>query len=166
MYVPRGRRSQTTPPIAATPNSESVTKVEVLNKENAIVIASPNSTVSPDNQCSETAEVSLKELVIDKKVANNHNKPTTEQHSHSQTVQADHEEKPPPQSISFSIAAMTDTNTKNECSKIESSLNSSDKDYNEEKELQRASKVRDFILDFIQRRNSQFNLKKITFDFF
>lgn len=145
MYVPRGRRSQTTPPIAATLNSETVTKVQVLDKENAIVIASPNSTASPNNQCSETAEVRLKEPVIDKKVANNHNKPTTEQHFHSPTAQADHAEKPPPQSISFPIAAMTDTNAKNECSKIESSLNSSDKDYNEEKELQRASKVRDSI---------------------
>lgn len=142
VYVPRGRRSQTTPPTAAAPNSGNVSKDQTLDKESATVIALTNSTTSPDHS-SETTEKNSQETVI----ANKHKDTTTcEQQFHQQTSLACHEEKSLPQNPSpiantSPIATMTDTIAKNECSKIESSLNSSDKDYNEERELQRASKV-------------------------
>lgn len=135
--MPRGRRSQTTPPTAAAPNSGNVSKDQTLDKESGTVIALTNSTTSPDHS-SETAE---KNSQIAKEKENKHKDTTTcEQQFHQQTSLACHEEKSPPQNPS-PIATMTDTIAKNECSKIESSLNSSDKDYNEERELQRASKV-------------------------
>lgn len=141
--MPRGRRSQTTPPTAAAPNSGNVSKDQTLDKESGTVIALTNSTTSPDHS-SETAE---KNSQIAKEKENKHKDTTTcEQQFHQQTSLACHEEKSPPQNPSpiantSPIATMTDTIAKNECSKIESSLNSSDKDYNEERELQRASKV-------------------------
>lgn len=137
VYVPRGRRSQTTPPTAAVPSSENSSKVQVLDKESADVIATSNSTIS-SNQCSEITELNTQESVIVKKVTNNQHDTTSEQHIQSKATG-----KEEPQSI-VPIATetmTTDTNTKIECSKIENALNSSDKDYNEEKELQRASKV-------------------------
>lgn len=137
MYVPRGRRSQTTPPAPNVPNSECATKVQVLDKESAVVIACPDSKTLPV-QHSESTEEKPQKPVINKNTAKGQSQTTSEQLS--QTSQKCQEEKPPPQKI-VPIATMTDTNAKSECCKIESSLNTSDKDYNEEKELQRASKV-------------------------
>lgn len=64
---------------------------------------------------------------------------TAEPNLKSQSPTTAQEEKPL-QNIN-TISNMADTNTKCEGNTIEGALNNSDKDYNEEKEFQRASKV-------------------------
>lgn len=63
----------------------------------------------------------------------------SKQHLISQTI-AIQEESPPVQTIN-SMENMANVNDKSGGSQIEVALNSNDKDYNEEKEFQRASKV-------------------------
>lgn len=139
VYVPRGRRSQTTPPTAPASNCESVSKSP--NSESVNVIAPPN--LAPTRQTTVTTE-SAQPVIITKETSN-HTDIVSEPKSNIQPspIVVVDEEKPllSLENIN-SVANMTDTNVKGEGSKIETVLsNNGDKDYNEEKEFQRASKV-------------------------
>lgn len=147
VYVPRGRRSQTTPPTTAVQNSASTTKDQILNKESVNVISVQNSA-NESSQSSEIAEINSPKPVIEveevKKATPviDSKQETSKQHTKEETLNK--EEHPPPLSsppATDSITEMAETNVKSEAAKIETTLNSSDKDYNEEKEFQRASKV-------------------------
>lgn len=88
------------------------------------------------------AEVAkVQEPVIETKQDSSKHQSNSHSVSTSQEVKQSPPPPPPPQATD-SIANMAETNVKNEGDKIETPLNSSDKDYNEEKEFQRASKVR------------------------
>lgn len=154
VYVPRGRRSQTTPRTStSTPHSGSVPKAPVLHKESANIIAESNSIIS-SSQSGETIEtnpqipeVNSKEAIVEEPSIDCKGNVTQQQlNCHSQSSpKVD------------SIEAMADADHINaNGSKIETTLNSCDKDYNEEKEFQRASKV--FI-----RKNLNFSNRFIHF---
>lgn len=144
--MPRGRRSQTTPPTASI--AASVSKTQVLDKEHANVILATNSSTNESNQSSKTIETNPQDPV---KHANEATvpeppiettqdslKPQLDNHT-AFALPIDNPTASPP--AIDSIANMADSNTKCDGGKIETPLNSSDKDYNEEKEFQRASKV-------------------------
>lgn len=150
MYVPRGRRSQTTPPTApaTNSNSEPVSKTQVLEKESVNVISLPNSTIEI-SQNSDFAETNFQEAVIEAKIepvpepVDGIKQESPKQPINSQSVVASSWLESPPLSppATETIAIMTDTELHNEGGKIETALNSTNKDYNEEKEFQKASKV-------------------------
>lgn len=148
VYVPRGRRSQTTPRTStSTTHSDSVPSTKtspVFNKESANAIADSNSIIS----LSQSGEIV------------GHNPPITEENSKIAIVgepTTDCKEGTVPQqqlnchSQNGSRASpikvdsnetMADADHINaNGSKIDTTLSSCDKDYNEEKEFQRASKV-------------------------
>lgn len=79
-------------------------------------------------------------LVIDTKEEVIVREETVEPKQKSQPPLEIQEEKTLPQNID-TISNMADTNTRCEGNKIEAALPTSDKDYNEEKEFQKASKV-------------------------
>lgn len=149
MYVPRGRRSQTAPRSAPTSNSGSVPKAQVFDKESANVILDTNSTTTPEqNGCDLTDRAepinTLKESnILEPKLniaSSNSSKPQ------QQINQTEKSPLPSTQSVSSptfdcSSETMDNANNKNASGKIETALKSNDKDYNEEKEFQRASKV-------------------------
>lgn len=143
VYVPRGRRSQTTPPTTQTPIS-GVSNTEVSDRESANVI-SPTDLASSPSQNSDQFELKHHDLVIDAKKVIVHEEIVAEPNSKPQSPIATQEEKPIPQNVN-AISTMADTNIKCEGNKIEGALNNSDKDYNEDKEFQRASKV-NLIID-------------------
>lgn len=123
-----------------TSNSGSVPKTLVLDKESVDEISATNVTLSP-SQSIDTIELSAETRVTHSKEEHVHNENPPEDKTNSQesplVVQ---EEKPPSQSIN-SATDMTDTNARIDDTKIEHAQNNSDKDFNEEKEFQRASKV-------------------------
>lgn len=80
-----------------------------------------------------------KESKVQETVINKEEDIASNEHLNSQSI-ASQEENPPVQTIN-SIENMADVNNKSGGSQIETALNSNDKDYNEEKEFQRASKV-------------------------
>lgn len=133
MYVPRGRRSQTTPPTAQT--SGSGTKTDVTDRESTNV--NPASSTS---QNSDKFELKHHDLVIDTEEVIVHKKKIAEINSKPQSSIAIQEEKSKLHNIN-TITNMADTNIKCEGNKFEVLSDTSNKDYNEEKEFQRASKV-------------------------
>lgn len=141
--MPRGRRSQTTPPTAPVSDCDTVSKSLGSDKESVNVIAPPN--LLPTNQSTVTTETTATtEPVIQTKQASNYAGCTSEPKSNiiqTPPIAVD-EEKPhlSPENIN-SATNMADTDVKGEGSKIETVLSNGDKDYNEDKEFQRASKV-------------------------
>ncbi|XP_055301949.1 uncharacterized protein LOC129568295 isoform X2 [Sitodiplosis mosellana] len=155
VYIPRGRRNQTLPPTAQIFNSGVASKTEVFDRETTNVITSSNLASSP-NQNSATFELKHRDLVIDTKGLILHDEITAEPNSKPQSPIAIQAEKAQLQKINtISNMAETNINIKCEGNKIEGALNTSDKDYNEEREFQRASKE-------INRRNRR--IIKQTFD--
>lgn len=151
VYVPRGRRSQTTPRTSTSTStsashSGSVPKTSVLHKEKANVNDVSNSVISPSqsNEVIETnpqmlgvnsEEVIVKEPLVDHKLD-----VPQQKSNYSTELPVSPDESPLSSAKVDSIGTMADTDHKNG-SKIETTSNSSDKDYNEDKEFQRASKV-------------------------
>lgn len=144
MYVPRGRRSQTTPPTATATNStsEPTSKTQVL--ENVISVS--NSTIET-SQNGDFAETNFQEATVKAKVdpvpesVDEIKQESPKQQINSQSVVASSWLEKPLLSPPATETNMGDTELHNESGKIETALNSSNKDYNEEKEFQKASKV-------------------------
>lgn len=146
VYVPRGRRSQTAPRTltSSTPQTGSLPKAPAIHKESANGSAASNSIIS-SNQSGEIIEtnpqipeVNSKEAIVaEQSLAGKENV------SLQQPVNCHREDgNPAPPAKVDSIDTMADADHINaNGSKIETTLNSCDKDYNEEKEFQRASKV-------------------------
>lgn len=151
VYVPRRRRSQT-PPRAASSHSGSVPKTPlVFHKENANananVMAVPNLMVS-SIQSGEITEINSKMSEINLIETTTVGQPTTD--SKQEAAQQQHLNCHTPvfsggqgeSSLSPKKVNLTDADHKNANGpKIETNLNLSDKDFNEEKEFERASKV-------------------------
>lgn len=124
----------------------SVPKAAVIQKESANVVADSNSIISSSQsgEIIETnpqiPEVNSKESILEEPSIDCKENVTHQQiNCHSQ----DGNQSSPAKVDS--IEAMADADHINaNGSKIETTLNSCDKDYNEEKEFQRASKVRRF----------------------
>lgn len=141
VYVPRGRRSQTTPPTAQTSNSGAAPKTEVFDNESVNVISSSNLAVSP-SQSSGAFELKHPNLEIDTQELIVHEEVVVEPSRNPPSPIAIQAEKPQLQNIN-TISNMADANININCegNKIDGALSTSDKDYNEEKEFQKASKV-------------------------
>lgn len=123
VYVPRGRRSQTTPPSASVQTNNS-TLIQDPKNESPIA----NSSVPVQcNDISTTSNLSPEKLIETKKefVKINNIKPHPNQN-----------ESLPTENFNSASNMSKKCDAKNGSSHI-----TSDKDYNEEKELQRASKV-------------------------
>lgn len=132
VYVPRGRRSQ--PASAPTLNSGSVTKnqiVESVDSSSPVVSSSHYSDSKHQEPVIDTQEVIINQDVAVEPIGKD--QPTL-------VVEDNRDISAETQPID-TVTNMADANVKCEGSKIESSLNTTDKDYNEEKEFQRASKV-------------------------
>lgn len=153
VYVPRGRRSQTTPPTPATASNPINVKSKEFEKESVNVISVSNST-NESAECSETVEtnpqepvikIKEKELKLDqvvKPVADAQQENFKHQINSQSIVTSTCLEKSShlPKNTE-TITSMDETNVNKDVSKIEMALNSNNKDYNEEKEFQKASKV-------------------------
>lgn len=103
------------------------------------MIPSPN-PASSTSQNSDIFELKNHDLVIDTHEVIVHKEIATEIKPKPQSSIAIQEEESKLQNIN-AITNMADTNIKCEGNKFEVVLDTSDKDYNEEKEFQRASKV-------------------------
>lgn len=134
--VPRGRRSQTTQHTAQTSNSGAASKTEISERESANVISSSHPPISP-SQKSGTFELKSQDLLIDTKELIVHEEIADEPNLKPQSIAIQAEI---PSEFKHN---MDDANIKCEGNKIDidDALDTSDKDYNEEKEFQRASKV-------------------------
>lgn len=157
VYVPRGRRSQTTPRTSTSTSTSksqcgSVPKTSVFHKENANVIDASNSVISPSQSGEaieinpQMSEMNSKEATVEEPSIDRQLDVSEQKHNYHIDLPGSLDEHPLTPAKVDSIETMADTDHKNaNGSKIETTLNSSDKDYNEDKEFQRASKVR--ILD-------------------
>lgn len=174
VYVPRGRRSQTTPraTAATTPSassashSASVPKSSVLHKESENVITTPNSMVSPSQSTdiietnSQKSEMTPKAPTVKEQPLINHKHDVSQQQTNCHTdLTVGQDESLPPTKVEM-VDSMAEADHKNaNGSNIEMTVNSCDKDYNEEKEFQRASKVHNSSENY-----SMLSLK-LTYDF-
>lgn len=149
VYVPRGRRSQTTP-TTVPPNTDIASKCDISDRESAHVIVPSSTTLSPAQNC-DSGEIKREKTMIDTKEEVFHTKHTDEPNTSSAIRREE-----PPLTIK-TITDMADTNVKCEGSRIDLALNTTDKEYNEEKEFQRASKVN------IQIKKIHFVKKHLTF---
>lgn len=123
VYVPRGRRSQTTPPSASVQTNNSTT-IQGPKNENSIA---NNSVPVQSSEIPTIPNLSPEKVIETKKdiVKNNTIKPHPNQN-----------ESLPTENFNSASNMSKKSDAKNGSSHI-----TSDKDYNEEKELQRASKV-------------------------
>lgn len=123
VYVPRGRRSQTTPPSASVSTNNSTTNQGPKNESpianNLVPVQRSDTSTAPSFSPTKVIETQ-KEIV-----KNNNIKPHPNQN-----------ESLPTENFNSASNMSKKSDVKNG-----SSHNTSDKDYNEEKELQRASKV-------------------------
>lgn len=145
--MPRGRRSQTTPRLStsSTVQSGSVPETSVFHKESANVIAMASSGVSP-SQCNgiieanpRKSETKAKAAIVEEPLIN-HKQDVLQQRSNSPIDLTVSQDASPTSTNVETIETMAEAKTANG-SKTETTLNSCDKDYNEDKEFQRASKV-------------------------
>lgn len=141
VYVPRGRRSQTTPPSASVQINNNSATIQGFSKNESPIANSSIPVQSSD--ISTTLNLSPEKVIETKKeiVKNNNIKSHPNQNESLLTE-------------NFNSASNM---SKKSDAKNGSTHTASDKDYNEEKELQRASKVNiHFLFSFCTNRELEF----------
>lgn len=151
--MPRGRRSQTTPrPLTTTAHSDTVPSTKASpesNRESTNAIAESNSIIS-SSQSAEVVKINPRNLEEKSKIASVQESIANCKEDTVPRQQLNRHGSLESHTIVNSIETMADADHINaNGSKIDTNLSPCDKDYNEEKEFQRASKV--FLLPFFKR---------------
>lgn len=103
------------------------------------MISIGNSTAI-SSQNGDLSVTSSNEPVIPLKKVNVERTPN-DQHSHQNNKNGEEKEEDKIQQNNIQIAKMSESHAKSDTEKLSATVNANEKDYNEEKELQRASKV-------------------------
>lgn len=158
VYVPRGRRSQTTPPIPLSQANTAPAANESHSSHSGVACIdhhspSEHGPAEADNRFAHTDQRATRQFVISvegESVENNCDQ--TAWHSHTATAALSDKDIYSEATIPATVATKMSShqvNQKNQCNINSNNSNdsvpetrTSDKDYNEDKEFQRASKVR------------------------